>query len=352
MISYYDRSTKKLIEGKLFKIPKFCKEKYSAKCEKFYEGLCNNGHHICPYGFSTYLSSSDDMIYTGLVVKGKSDFKKIKPKIINDKLQSVESEFLQKCISINSEYIFLKHTDELILNIMHELKKLSSLILRQNNDNAVFLDELVLNQDDILEYIQKLRNRNDNINAANNLLSIRWRSYDYWKNPSLYHSKVSIYGVYKKFEKASHCLEVISANKMRCFSGVSYSNIEADETFELLPFILLENATKYTPEGKNIKVEFNESTKAICVSITNVGPFAEEEEISKLFNKGVRGEASKLIKDIEGFGLGLSIAKDICTRNKITIELSSDKSKKYKVDGIPFAPFNVYLEFPIHHRLT
>jgi len=146
-------------------------------------------------------------------------------------------------------------------------------------------------------------------------------------------------------------LETVSKGRIKTFIGESYSSVYATEPFELLPFILLENAIKYTPNGKDIVVEFREDKKGIYVSIQNVGPYVNSNEIERLFEYRYRSVNAKLLSennsDIEGYGLGLYIAKEICDNNNLKMSISSDKAKKFTISGIEYAYFTVELMLPI-----
>ena len=83
--------------------------------------------------------------------------------------------------------------------------------------------------------------------------------------------------IYRKFDKARYIIDsrAIKNNTPIRFSGSCYLTIEGYEVFDLLPFILLENAVKYTQSGMEIVVIFNSVAKT--VEISNVGPKVKNE---------------------------------------------------------------------------
>ena len=79
---------------------------------------------------------------------------------------------------------------------------------------------------------------------------------------------------------------------------------------------LLENATKYTPEGTPIEVAAESSSDAITLEVRDRGPgFAPHEE-QRIFEKFYRGRSD----GARGAGLGLAICRAIIEAHRGTIE--------------------------------
>jgi two-component system sensor histidine kinase KdpD len=79
---------------------------------------------------------------------------------------------------------------------------------------------------------------------------------------------------------------------------------------------LLENATKYSPEGTPIEVEAESSGDAITLEVRDRGPgFAPNEE-QRIFEKFYRGRSD----GTRGAGLGLAICRAIVDAHRGTIE--------------------------------
>ena len=114
------------------------------------------------------------------------------------------------------------------------------------------------------------------------------------------------------------------------------------QTFDSLPFIILENAVKYAPIGSEVKVAFREEHNNLYVSVTSEGPFCDEEEIKNIFTKGFRGKGALSTK-VAGSGLGLCLAKEICDAHDIAIKITSNRSNK--IYDIPYGSFEVNLSF-------
>ncbi|MBI3405997.1 MAG: DUF4118 domain-containing protein, partial [Acidobacteria bacterium] len=72
---------------------------------------------------------------------------------------------------------------------------------------------------------------------------------------------------------------------------------------------LLDNAAKYSPPGKRIRVAAEKQDEEICVSVSDEGAGLSEEELSRVFEKYYRGANSQDL--IPGMGMVLAIARDI-----------------------------------------
>lgn len=85
---------------------------------------------------------------------------------------------------------------------------------------------------------------------------------------------------------------------------------------------LVNNAIKFTPENKQIKISCTKCNNEVCVSVSDEGVGIPEENLTKLFRidkkiktKGTDGE--------KGTGLGLIICHEFIEKNKGTIKVSS-----------------------------
>lgn len=85
---------------------------------------------------------------------------------------------------------------------------------------------------------------------------------------------------------------------------------------------IMENAIKYNRESGKVYVDLFERNDKVFIKIKDTGIGIAENELDKIFNKHYRSELSKEL-NIEGSGLGLSIAKDITESYGGSIEVSS-----------------------------
>ncbi len=91
---------------------------------------------------------------------------------------------------------------------------------------------------------------------------------------------------------------------------------------EQILIILLDNAKKYTPEGKSITIitDYIESEKKVYVSVADTGQGIHEYDINNIFDRFFKADRARGKK---GTGLGLSIAKELLTYMGETIKVTS-----------------------------
>ena len=97
--------------------------------------------------------------------------------------------------------------------------------------------------------------------------------------------------------------------------------IEANE--ELLKQVwinLLDNAIKFSPDNQTIRLTIQQTAETYQVTIYNVGPQIESENLKKLFNKYWQADASH---SGSGSGIGLSIAKRVVDLHQGQISVDS-----------------------------
>lgn len=91
---------------------------------------------------------------------------------------------------------------------------------------------------------------------------------------------------------------------------------------------LVENAAKYSPEGKEIKITALEKNKEIIIAVKDQGIGIPASDLSHVFDKFFRGSQSQYC---EGTGMGLAIAKGIIEvhNGKIWVEAEEGKTTTF-----------------------
>lgn len=84
--------------------------------------------------------------------------------------------------------------------------------------------------------------------------------------------------------------------------------------------IILDNAVKFTPEGKEITVKSENADHQIKVTIADEGCGMTEEETAHIFNRFYRTQNGQ---NRSGSGLGLAIAREIADRHHIQVNATS-----------------------------
>ena len=81
---------------------------------------------------------------------------------------------------------------------------------------------------------------------------------------------------------------------------------------------VLNNAIRFTPPGGEVRVRLREEGRHAVLTVTDTGAGIPAELLPRIFEPGMRHAGS------EGFGLGLTIAKDIVEHHGGTISAQSD----------------------------
>lgn len=153
--------------------------------------------------------------------------------------------------------------------------------------------------------------------------------------------------VYKKFDKASRILKKLALRKdikIKFHEKSSYT-LRAINSFDMVPFIILENAIKYSPNSGEINIYFDESNgsqNTLEVVVSSIGPYIDEHNIKLITERGFRSDNYK-VKNTVGQGLGLYIAKNICTYHGIKMIFTSVPG--FDLDNITYGEFSVKLYF-------
>ena len=357
-------------DGYLYTLSSYCSNGSRAKCKSFYSDIIkSDGFYQCPYGFSSYVFHEKDyqFCWTCLRLSGFYNPSKVKNKITATLSPKINKKFIVKAathyLSINNyirkmsdnsielnnkvRYLMEKDVqkDYYLKSTFHEFRRLNTQIKRQAEESLSEANNKALPDMSFINF------RLGNIFATSSLISVRLNSYDAAINPDLIFSenrtKTSIYS---KFEKIKNCLHTIAAssNNAITFSGQSYGVINAFHIFEMLPYLVLENAVKFSPPEQDISVNFEEDINSIIITIRSYGPIVLKKERNKIFEKDYRGIHAR--KKIEGTGAGLFLAKLICDHHDANISVLPPSGKSFTLDGIQYYEF--ILQISIHKRLV
>ena len=87
--------------------------------------------------------------------------------------------------------------------------------------------------------------------------------------------------------------------------------------------VLLDNAIKYGQAGGTITLSLRRTDRQARLTVSNPGEPIPPEQLSRLFERFYRADASR--GEQSGFGLGLPIAASIATEHKGTLKAESDQ---------------------------
>lgn len=101
-------------------------------------------------------------------------------------------------------------------------------------------------------------------------------------------------------------------------------NTEGDpQSLTELLVIFLDNAIKYSPEKSSVNLSAKKSGSSILIEIKDQGVGIDQSDIPFLFDRFYRADKARAKKDTDGFGLGLSIAKEIVDKHNGSIDVKS-----------------------------
>lgn len=336
-IPIWDRTNAELHDGLLLKAPSICSKYDVGKCAKFYDSIHGRrGLYMCPCGLSAYCTGGDGgSIFSGIRIAGHYDNRKIK-RYKSDYLPTLPVAIVVEAVAkYMGDGINEKVDIELVNSSLHEIRKLNTEIKRLS-------EEVSFNIEGWNKY--EINKRVKSIFASSSLISVRLNVYDFGENPHIITaSGKHVSSLYKKFDKAKYILEGRAKDKeidIR-FVGNSYAEFDAYPILDILPFVLLENAVKYSPPQRSVRVIFEESDVTLSVSIKSVGPKMTESELGVALEKGGRGHIARAI-DSSGGGYGLYFASMVCGIHEIDITLKSGGCE-FDFEEACYADFEVQL---------
>ena len=157
---------------------------------------------------------------------------------------------------------------------------------------------------------------------ANDLLLISKNDSINNSSSAIVDSQAVIKAVIRKFTPVSK-KKRITIKKMLTPVSVKVN----PENLEKITSILLDNAIKYTPEGGRVTVRTNVNRKNFILTVSDTGIGINKKDLPHIFDRFYRSDPSRSNHNVAGFGLGLSIAKQIIERSKGTITVSSTPKK-------------------------
>lgn len=108
-------------------------------------------------------------------------------------------------------------------------------------------------------------------------------------------------------------------------SKVKDAKVFGDVTSLTESFVtILDNAVKYSPNSSEVVVSTKTHKGYVAISIKDNGPGIPAAEIPYIFDRFYRADQSRTKQKIDGYGLGLAIAKNIITNHGGKISVTSE----------------------------
>lgn len=99
------------------------------------------------------------------------------------------------------------------------------------------------------------------------------------------------------------------------------------ESVEKLLTILMDNAIKYTPKGGKVTLSMRKRSRNLVIKVEDSGVGIAKKDIKRIFERFYRVDSSRSKVKVEGYGLGLSMAKQIVNLHNGIIKVKSKKGK-------------------------
>lgn len=221
--------------------------------------------------------------------------------------------------------------------LVHDLRALSTAIYNSALEAQTWIDR---------SNFYEAKKRVENVLASQGMLKMRTDALDFVGNPASIIQEQSIHP-FRKIDKVIRSFKsmAFSQRKVLSLSGSSFGRIRGPDIFELIPYVLIDNAIKYSPESYPIDVFASESDR-FCFSVKSYGPHIAEEEKEEIFAKGVRGRAA-VTSSVPGSGVGLHIVRKLITENfggSISVE---QESASDLVEGLHYHRTTFTVEVPL-----
>ena len=322
------------------KLNNFCKNKIDGdKCKKFYNNLSDSedGIYICPYNFNCI--KKNDKIYNCLLIKNKYNMSKVKQKK-GEQQRTFNEEEIYDFIEIdNNNEKNLNNYESSFNNMndfLHDITKVNKLIESCSKD--ISLDNLS----------KKERAKRESIIHLSDFISKRIDLYRYVSNPEIIkigrkreRDAYKLWDIYRYiFTELGHSKNINIDMKKYNLEGVEeksdHTLFEATDSITALPFLLIDNAIKYSKNESTVQINFYQKDDNLKkIEICSIPSYKIEESPIKFFERGYR--SSNNTSKSSGSGLGLSIVKQICEFNDIGISLhvlsdNDNKQQTFKVE--------------------
>ena len=348
LLPIYRNGLEEISDGIDVSVPEFCRKccRVNEKCKRHYMNLAEAapGLYHCPHGFSSYVFEvdGDNCIFTCLRIEGEYDRAKLMSKIKNQgkRYREISYPVLLEYAEAYREYWINQNKYErykkFIDDIFHDVRKFNQQI-KLKNDKIFRKSQQNKRYSELLEYSKS-------IYVMCWFLTLRLNNHDFVYNEQLMKADIrSSYNIFKIIDKVRYCMKEKAESKdikMVMTAERECRDMMAYDCIELLPFLILENAVKYSPRGEKIEIYIDEKGNRQHVAIVSLGPRILENEINLICEQGYRGENAVKATD-DGMGIGLYTASCICRLNNIDMRVYSDPLKIKCINSIEYSEFKV-----------
>ena len=290
-------------------------------------------NHVLVYGLRGPKNTTPLNVYTRDGLKGRS---------VTTEALNIWIASLQRLVQV-TEGIFTARQTEM-LDPLHDPMRIAKQI-------HTIANRLVLQQSRGSTFEQQIDNASIELKTlvkAADLLADSFDLLSIYFNPAaaIYgkQTSVSLHGLLTKLIAIFRIDDggLTRSNPRIYLDGSCHRNAFVYESFKLVPFALLSNAVKYSITG-NIDVSIVDRQIAAEITVQSTGPYIEEDERLRIFEKRGRGKWAK--KFVDGRGVGLYLSSIIAKAHGFDIRVASRKTGDVR-DEIPLAVNRFYFEVP------
>ena len=286
---------------------------------------CKTGWHVCPLGYAIYSfvlipERGTRLVLFGLKVKGVSTIHgKSDVLSINLSKDYVES-FSRRIISSVEE--IEARLQSIVSSGVHEFRNVNKDLY-----NTAYQLEHELSSTSLITGVHVEIARS--IVQLSEMMKSRSDIFDVITNPSIARIRDQNIHVYRAFDRARKSILLSSASRKVTLKigGSSNSQAQAVQMFDVVPYILLQNAVKYSPNGEDVQITVLEKDNYILATIESWGPALHDEELLRIFSPGFRGKLAEAFES-QGSGMGLFVVKrliDFCEGASVELKQIGEK---------------------------
>lgn len=231
---------------------------------------------------------------------------------------------------------------ELLEQLLHELRTVSHVIKASSEE----LSKTTNSKKSESLNVQKIQHYSNIIFDNAYILSLWLDIADFESNPHFFmQQELSPRSLWGKFKKVTTSFKRIADPKKIKIKtkGESATHLDLYPVIDILPYLLIDNAVKYSPSGSLIEIIFNETNNEINILVSSMGPTLKPHELEKIFESGFRAESAQKTT-IQGTGRGLALAKYICDIHDANI-MATQGSTKFNFKNIEYGEFIISLSF-------
>lgn len=293
-----------LFQGTLFRLPP---ELTTTNQIKHYIEVSKLGWSLCPQGYHVYAvggSVATKIVIPGISLLGVKNSGKNFEGARRYAFDKTQIENFAASLLEMDQAIQAAKNDEVSL-LVHDLRAFSSAIY-----NSALSAKTAAEKTGLSNFVQ---DQIETVIATQTMLSIRIDMIDVAAD-TLSIGSPELIPVYKKIDKVVRCFRPKADARQINISIISpkksYALTQGPPLLELIAYSIIDNAVKYSPDSATVSVLVEDLSNEVVVKIISLGPRIREDERSKIFRKGFRGDSAQK-SGRDGTGIGLSTAADL-----------------------------------------